>query len=552
MPFLEAIVQIEFGTPDPRVRSFVMPERIVWSSPTGVEHPERLLRCDDTVCTLRPSDDGGPPGVVLDFGRELHGGVRLDVPSTSTGKAASIRVRFGESVTEAMSEPNQDHTIHDHQALAPWYGHTEIGNTGFRFVRIDLTDAETSIDLRQVRAVFLRRPDPWLGSFACSDERLDAIWRTGAYTVHLCMQDHVWDGIKRDRLVWIGDLHPEAMVIATVFGSHPIVPASLDYVRDRTPLPGWMNGISSYSLWWILLQRDWYRYTGDLEYLGAQRTYLVELLRLVEEKVGDDGVERLDGLRFLEWPTSEDPTAIDAGLQALAALALQAGAWLCTEIGEPQAAARAFAAHTRALGGVRAPSPSKQANALAVLAGLLPPDETNERLLAVNPDRGISTFYGYYVLQARAQASDWTGCLDLIRSYWGAMLDRGATTFWEGFDLDWLPNAWRIDEITPTGMRDLHADFGNWCYKGLRHSLCHGWAAGPTAWLTEHVLGLSPAAPGFRRLRVAPRLGDLDWASGSLPTPRGLVSVEHRRRPDGTVDTQVQAPADVEVERDLG
>ncbi|HSV74012.1 MAG TPA: alpha-L-rhamnosidase C-terminal domain-containing protein [Chthonomonadales bacterium] len=542
-------MQIEFGAPDPRVRSFVMPSRIVWSTAVGVEHAERLLQEDDTVCSLRPSASGECPAVLLDFGRELHGGVRLDVPATSTGRAARIRVRFGESVTEAMASPSQDHAIHDHATLAPWFGHTEIGNTGFRFVRIDLTDPETAIDLRQVRAVFLRRPDPWLGSFECSDERLNAIWRTGAYTVHLCMQDHVWDGIKRDRLVWVGDLHPEAMVIATVFGANPIVPASLDYVRDRTPLPGWMNGISSYSLWWILLHRDWYQYTGDLDYLRAQRDYLLGLLRLVEERVGDDGLERLDGMRFLEWPTSDDPTAIDAGLQALVALALQAGVWLCNAVGEPRAAARAFAAHTRAVGRVRAPSLSKQANALAVLAGLLMPEETNERLFAVNPDRGISTFYGYYVLQARALAGDWGGCLDLIRSYWGAMLDRGATTFWEGFELDWLPNAGRIDEMTPAGMRDLHADFGGWCYKGLRHSLCHGWAAGPTAWLTEHVLGLTPASPGFERLRVDPHLAGLEWARGALPTPRGLVRVEHRRRADGSVDAHIEAPAGVEVER---
>ena len=48
------------------------------------------------------------------------------------------------------------------------------------------------------------------------------------------------------------------MVIATVFGNHSIVRESLDYVRDRTPLPQWMNGISSYSLWWLLIHADWY------------------------------------------------------------------------------------------------------------------------------------------------------------------------------------------------------------------------------------------------------------------------------------------------------
>ena len=95
-------------------------------------------------------------------------------------------------------------------------------------------------------------------------ERLNNIWQVGAYTVHLNMQKYLWDGIKRDRLVWVGDLHPEVMTVNTVFGYNEVVPKSLDLIRDITPLPGWMNGMCSYSIWWLLIQRDWYYYQGDL------------------------------------------------------------------------------------------------------------------------------------------------------------------------------------------------------------------------------------------------------------------------------------------------
>ena len=93
---------------------------------------------------------------------------------------------------------------------------------------------------------------------------------TGAYTVHLNMQDYLWDGIKRDRLVWVGDMHPETSTIATVFGSNEVVPKSLDLSRDITPIPNWMNGISTYSMWWIIIHRDWYMHNGDLAYLQQQ------------------------------------------------------------------------------------------------------------------------------------------------------------------------------------------------------------------------------------------------------------------------------------------
>ncbi|MFW6161438.1 MAG: alpha-L-rhamnosidase C-terminal domain-containing protein [Planctomycetota bacterium] len=528
------------------MRRLLLPTRVVWTAGL-VDGAERLLSDGDGFCEMQTTGEGGA-AVLLDFGRELHGGVRIESPAAPKRGPARVRLRFGESVSEAMGEPNNDHAIHDAEVLVPWYGRVEFGDTGFRFVRIDLLDTKAPLRLSAVRAVFVYRDLDYLGSFACSDQRLNRIWEVGAHTVHLCMQDLVWDGVKRDRLPWIGDLHPEQRVISTVFGEVDVVPATLDYVRDRTPLPGWMNGISSYSLWWVLIQRDWYRWHGSLAYLREQRGYLLGLLDQVAGCLDAAGREHLGGGRFLEWPTSRDETAIDAGLQALTAMALRAGAQLCRALEEPEAAGRAEDAAARAAACPPAPTPSKQANALAVLADMADPAEANRAVLARDPCRGLSTFYGYYVLEARARAGDIAGCLDLIRTYWGGMLDLGATSFWEGFDVDWLRDAARIDESVPEGKHDVHAEYGDYCYKGLRHSLCHGWAAGPTAWLSGHVLGLSPAAPGFRRLRVAPRLGGLDEARGTLPSPEGVVTVRHRQRADGRVDTQVDAPAGIRVE----
>src|SRR4051812_41599486 len=97
------------------------------------------------------------------------------------------------------------------------------------------------------------------------------------------------------------------------------------------------------------------------------------------------------------------------------------------------------------------------------------------------------------------------------------------------FDLDWIVNAAGIDQLVPEGKKDIHGDFGNYCYKDFRHSLCHGWAAGPTAWLSEHVLGVRPSEPGCRSVKLVPMLGDLEWAMGTYPTPFGPITLEHTR-----------------------
>jgi len=169
--------------------------------------------------------------------------------------------------------------------------------------------------------------------------------------------------------------------------------------------------------------------------------------------------------------------------------------------------------------------------------------------LSVGGAANFSTFYGYYMLEAKAMAGDYQGSLDVIRNYWGAMLDLGATTFWEDFNLDWVPNASRIDELVPEGKKDIHGDYGAYCYLGFRHSLCHGWASGPTAWLTRHVLGIKVVAPGSDVIEIKPNLGDLKFVEGTFPTPHGLLYVKHTLQENGKIKSDIKAPKGVKIIR---
>jgi hypothetical protein len=40
-----------------------------------------------------------------------------------------------------------------------------------------------------------------------------------------------------------------------------------------------------------------------------------------------------------------------------------------------------------------------------------------------------------------------------------------------------------------------------------------------------HVLGVQPAQPGFAVARIEPDLGYLEWATGKVPCPGGLIEV---------------------------
>ena len=539
----------------PLTSFFIQPEKIVWQTESGVVNAENLLKPHSGQAVL---NEPMPPlvikpggALVLDFGVEIAGSVDLFTPMTKGKDMPSVRVRLGESVAEAMSNIGErgaqnDHALRDMVVKVPWLGKTTVGPSGFRFVRLDNVDSKNDLELSQVRAVLTIRDIPYVGSFKCSDDRLNKIWQTGAYTVHLNMQEFLWDGIKRDRLVWLGDMHPEVSVIDSVFGYNEVVPRSLDMTRDVTPVSEWMNGISSYSMWWILIHEEWYLHHGNLDYLKQQQSYLTALLRRLTTYVAEDGKEKLDGTRFLDWPTADNKVAVHEGLQAMMTLTMESGARLTEILGDKDTAKLCTDTAARLRKHVPESSGRKSPAALLSIAGFRDPADVSNNVLKKDGPADLSTFYGFYVLNALAKSGDIDTGLDFISEYWGGMLDQGATTFWEDFDLAWTKDAGPIDLPVVAGKKDLHGDFGAYCYVGFRHSFCHGWAGGPTAWLSKNVLGVTPVAPGCAKVRITPHLGQLAWAEGTYPTPKGPISVRHDKQPDGSIKSTVKLPDGIE------
>ena len=129
------------------------------------------------------------------------------------------------------------------------------------------------------------------------------------------------------------------------------------------------------------------------------------------------------------------------------------------------------------------PESSKQVTALKYFATEL--NAADRKRLTRCGARGMSTFMSYYILKAVASFDKQTA-INMMKEYYGAMLDKGATTFWEDFDINWAKNSCRIDEFPKDNERDIHGDFGSFCYKGFRHSLCHGWSAGVLQFIKEN------------------------------------------------------------------
>ena len=140
-------------------------------------------------------------------------------------------------------------------------------------------------------------------------------------------------------------------------------------------------------------------------------------------------------------------------------------------------------------------------------------------LPTAEPGYPLGTFgYYYYFLEVLFRHGRDDLAYELLRRYYGAWVragaphdlqtgrgvpGAGATTFGEHFSLSHLAGRTSIPyeyEVHAYGT-SAHLHFYN------------------------NILGVRPLEPGFRRLRIAPQPGDLQWARGQLATPLGTVRV---------------------------
>lgn len=408
----------------------------------------------------------------------MCGGVRI---LTFHANKHQVRLRFGESLTECCSEIGEknatnDHSLRDFCVELQNYSDMTFGNTGFRFLRIDFFG---NVLMKSIVAVnyILKKATQYM--YTGKDKRIKEIYEVAKRTVDLCSSSgFVWDGIKRDRLVWIGDMHPEMLALTTLYGRMAIIENSLDFIKKQTPLPGWMNGFPTYSMWWIIILADYYKTTKAKTFVKKQIMYLIELIEQMDGCIKENGELNYPGY-FLDWPTHNQPDEIH-GVPAINIMAMKKAIELLTVFGKSTLLAETLL--NRLLKIEIVPKKSKQALGLKYFATELKEEE--KKTLIEGGANGISTFMSYYILKAVA-SFDKVKAIQMMKEYYGAMLDKGATTFWEDFDMSWTEHSCRIDEFPNDNEKDIHGDFGAYCYKGFRHSLCHGWSAGIIRFISE-------------------------------------------------------------------
>lgn len=479
------------------------------------------VRVAGTWRPARPRDGGAVPphdaeepvhhlDTVLRDGLHVLPAPALGRPLVRTA-AARPSVVSGESAEEARA--GWEHWENEQDDLARVDGGLWRAGAqrAARYTAVDAEDAQVSVaaTIRPVR----RR-----GAFVSADARLGRIWATATYTHRLCMQRLLLDGIKRDRMPWIGDTALGVLVSAYTFADLPILRDGL--VALGRPRAGYVNGIADYSLWWVIAHGLLLRQFGDVAFAEQEADAIDAALqalagetvdgRFRPVRTADSFVASGPGSVFIDWGVRLEEGRDPTSLQMLWLWALRAGGAVLGAAGHGAAAgwtSRAEAVaqmlRTRAWHEERGWSAyldgeepdTGYAGFLSVLAGAVDPGHPALRPALLGAPVG-TPFMRTFSLMALGRAGLRAEALDALGREWGALL--GSGSFPEDFDAEGDPLAM------------YGRPFGK--------SRCHGWSAGPAALLPQLALGVEPLEDGWRTFAVDPLPGCVDTeAVVSLP-----------------------------------
>ena len=105
-------------------QKYLSPIRVVWTSDKNgeqIKNTESILKPGNGQADLNQgkyltltSDGTSQPGIILDFGCEIQGGIEIVTTINNSNPAGRVRIRFGESVGETMSNIGENGATNDH------------------------------------------------------------------------------------------------------------------------------------------------------------------------------------------------------------------------------------------------------------------------------------------------------------------------------------------------------------------------------------------------------------------------------------------------------
>lgn len=456
------------------------------------EMSSKYLKKGDSIC--------------LDFGDHHVGYVTLKLNQAGSPQDAPafLRLKFAEIPQEILDDSNTYEGWISKGWIQEEFVHIDVlpcelkmpRRYAFRFLEIFAIDTSVKFQVvvedAEVTAVSAVDMDD-VEALKDLPEDLQKIDRASLKTLQDCMQHVFEDGPKRDRRLWIGDLRLQAKANYATFKNMDLVKRCMYLFAGLTRDDGKISAclftepvmqaddtfLWDYSLFFISILYDYYMETKDLDTVKELWPAAWRQIELAQEDMVD-GVLRDDEslVAFIDWKDGLDRQAAAQGVWIYC---LRQGAKLA-ELTENEAEKeeilklledakeKAVSCFWNEEKNVFVSGKEHQiswiSQAWMTLADVFDKEKSRMIMLDILENKealGVLTPYAYHhVIEALLHVGEKEKALELMRTYWGGMIELGADTFWEAFDPE----------------DPLASPYGNMQV----NSFCHAWSCTP-AWL---------------------------------------------------------------------
>lgn len=414
---------------------------------------------------------------------------------------------------------------------------------------------DSGLTLKGIKFKISMLPYKNKGWFLSEDEELNKIWSVGKYTLDINRHAEYESCPRHEMKFFSGDGIMEALVDYYLSGEGGLTDATLSIV-EPAGAAGLienkhcrLNGLWDYPSWRAIMIYNYYRYFADKNALKFYYDELLDIADWMYERMGADNL-------VYQYPIYSEPFHNGFGVTEYTGCEFRFGrktylnalfykTFIClSEIGAELKDKRATEWKNTAEEIKKAINKTLwnetlgafiddhqqdyvplEGNALAVLFEIADEEKTSKIFETLKKNnwteygstilsrkslhtRGgnemISPVMNTYEAEARFIKGDAEGALEVIHRCFGAMVRKGAETFWE-----FAPNndtRWVIP--------------------------AHGWASGCVYLTGAYILGIKPIKPGFGEVLFAPSGAPLNF-KGSVPTPKGDIGVKCEAKEDG-------------------
>jgi hypothetical protein len=474
---------------------------------------------------------------------------------TSGGAGSTVRLTYAEALVDAKGQKgNRDEidgrTVHGvRDVFLPDGGSRRRFTTlywrSFRYIQMDVTTANQPLRVHDLHGVFTAYPFQERGSFTSDLPWLADMWRMNWNGARIGAFETYMDTPYWEQLQYIGDTRIQSLISLYVAGDDRLMRQAIEHF-DYSRIPEGLTAsrypsaltqiIPPFSLIYVAMVHDYFMHRDDPAFVRARLAGVRGILDWYGRHVDSTGMlSPMPYWNYVDWTPRWDrgvPPRADNGhsttISLLYAYALERAAEIEERSGTREAGSDYRARAKAVLAAVRArawdsarglfrdapdtSAYSQQTNVLAILADAVPAAAQKalmERVLADTTLTPASYYFSFYVLEALRKAGLADRYIERLAP-WQAMLKLGLTSAPEN------PEPTRSDT--------------------------HAWSAHPNYGLLATVLGVRPASPGFRTVRIAPALGPLRRAEGRVPHPLGDIDVKLVRQGKRGLNAEITLP----------